>query len=173
MRSYNRATILGHIGSEIVLRSTKNGTAVVNMNVATNERRANGVDTTVWHRTVLWDKKAEYASRYLSKGDPVYIEGRIGDNAWTDNEGVRHVRKEITVQEIIGLGARRTRPDAGGEHQDDAIRSQAEAIRSQAETPETIRRARQLVERANHFGRPPGQAPDGEELREVSEEIPF
>ena len=74
MRTFNRATIIGRIGSEVVLRSTRNGKPVVNLRIATNERRKDGVETTVWHSTVLWDRLAEYASdreRLDSTGEPL------------------------------------------------------------------------------------------------------
>lgn len=107
MRTFNRATIIGRVGSEIVLRSTTSGKPVVNLSVATNERRKDGIEATVWHRAVLWDRLAEYANTYLRKGDPVYLEGRIGVNQWVDKEGVTHMRTEITARELIGLQGRR------------------------------------------------------------------
>ena len=107
MRTFNRATIIGRVGSEVVLRSTTSGKPVVNLSIATNERRKDGIEATVWHRTVLWDRLAEYANTYLRKGDPVYLEGRIGMNQGVDKEGVTHMRTEITARELIGLQGRR------------------------------------------------------------------
>lgn len=106
MRTMNRAIVIGHIGSEIVLRNTKNGTPVVNLSVATNVRRKDGVESTTWHRAVLWDRLAEYAGQYLKKGDAVYLEGTISSNNWTDKEGVKHYRNEINARELISLRGR-------------------------------------------------------------------
>jgi|GEM_PF-1729952 len=144
MRTFNRATIIGRVGSEVVMRNTTGGKPVVNLSIATNERRKDGVETTVWHRTVLWDRLAEYAGQYLKKGDPVYVEGRIGTNQWTDREGVLRYRTEITARELIGLQGRR-----GAEQ--GAVQ----------------------VDYRPSGSRPPGQRADGEESAEVSEEIPF
>jgi single-strand DNA-binding protein len=141
MRTFNRATLIGRVGTEPVLRSTVGGKPVVNLNIATNERRKDGVETTVWHRTVMWDRLAEYASAHLHKGDPVYVEGRLGINEWVDKEGTRQIRTEITAREVIGLAGRRH-----GEGRDNA----------------------EVVAR-----RPAGQRPDGAEIAEVVEEIPF
>ncbi|MCO4770552.1 MAG: single-stranded DNA-binding protein [Deltaproteobacteria bacterium] len=146
MRTFNRATIIGRVGSEVVMRNTAGGKPVVNLSIATNERRKDGVETTVWHRTVLWDRLAEYAGQYLRKGDPVYLEGRIGNNVWTDKEGVTHHRTEITARELIGLQGRR--PES-------------------APSPEVAYRGR------TDAGRPPGQQADGAEVAEVVAEIPF
>ena len=143
MRTFNRATIIGRIGSEVVLRSTRNGKPVVNLRIATNERRKDGVETTVWHSTVLWDRLAEYASRSLQKGDPVYVEGRIGSNNWTDKEGVTHYRTEITARELIGLHGRR-----GEERPSPQVQWRPQGL-------------------------PEGQRPDGEEVTEVVADIHF
>ena len=145
MRTFNRATIIGRVGGDIELRSTTSGKPVANMSIATNERRKDGIETTVWHRTVLWDRLAEYASTYLRKGDAVYVEGRIGVNEWTDREGVKRIRNEITAREVIGLSNRR--------------RSEGQA------GPE--------VAYKGGAGRPPGQGKDGAEIKAVLEEIPF
>ena len=145
MRTFNRATIIGRVGSEVVLRSTTSGKPVVNLSIATNERRKDGIEATVWHRTVLWDRLAEYANTYLRKGDPVYLAGRIGMNQWVDKEGVTHMRTEITARELIGLQGRRD----GGSGPEVAYRP--------GSTPIT----------------PPGQRKDGAEFAEVIEEIPF
>jgi hypothetical protein len=90
MRTYNRATIIGRVGNEVVLRYTKSGKAVVNLRLATNERRKDGPETTTWHRVVLWERQAELAEKYLTKGCLVYVEGNLTARDWTDAQGQQY-----------------------------------------------------------------------------------
>ncbi len=140
MRNYNRATLIGHVGHDVIVRYTQAGKPVVNLRIATSERRKEGPDVTTWHRAVLWDHLAELAEKYIRKGSPLYVEGPLHNRPWTDKEGNQRDRLEISVRELILLGRGGGR--AGAES----------AVRALA----------------------PGQrSPDGEELVEVVEEIPF
>ena len=101
MKTFTRATVLGHIGSEVVMRHTKGGTPVVNLSIATNVRRKDGVEETTWHRAVLWDRLAEFAGDKLAKGEPVLLEGRLSTNDWVDGEGIKRSRTEIVAYERL------------------------------------------------------------------------
>lgn len=107
MRTYNRATIIGHVGSEVVLRYTQSGKPVVNLSLATEVHRKDGPKVTTWHRVVLWDKLAELAEKYVAKGDPVYVEGTLVQRDWTDKDGVTHKQTELSARELIFLGGKR------------------------------------------------------------------
>ncbi len=104
MHTRNRATILGHVGNEVILRHTANGKPVVNLSLATSHRRKDGPEVTTWHRVVLWDKKAELAERYVTRGAPVYVEGPLTNREWVDKEGVTRKSMEMTAYELILLG---------------------------------------------------------------------
>jgi single-strand DNA-binding protein len=115
MRTYNRATVIGRVGNEVVLRHTQSGTAVVNLSLATSERRKDGPEHTTWHRVVLWDRLAELAHKFVSKGRMVYVEGPLSMRGWTDAQGLKHERMEMTARELLFMG---DGPKAGG---DDAL----------------------------------------------------
>jgi single-strand DNA-binding protein len=106
MRTYNRATVIGHVGNDVVLRYTQSGQAVTNLSLATNERRKDGPEVTTWHRVVLWGRLAEIAEKYVRKGEPVYVEGPLCSRQWTDKEGETHFRTELSAKELIFLGSR-------------------------------------------------------------------
>ena len=106
MRSYNRATVLGHVGNDVVLRYTQAGQPVTNLSLATNERRKDGPTVTTWHRVVLWGKLAELAERYVKKGEAVYVEGPLSSRQWRDEQGETRTRTELTARELIFLGSR-------------------------------------------------------------------
>ena len=97
---------MGRVGNDVVLRYTQGGTPVVNLRVATDDRRREGPEVTTWHRVVLWDKLAELAHRYVRKGQPLYVEGPLVTRQWTDQAGATHWQTEMTARELIFLGER-------------------------------------------------------------------
>jgi single-strand DNA-binding protein len=108
--SFNKVILVGNLGRDPELRYTPQGTPVCNFSIATNERRKdkNGEmqDTTTWFKVTLWNRQAETAAQYLQKGRPVYIEGRLRVEEWTDRDGkLRHTLEvHATDMQFIGGG---------------------------------------------------------------------
>ena len=113
MASVNKVILIGNLGRDPELRYTKDGKAVANFTLATNDRwrdrEGNGQERTEWHRIVVWDKQAENCAQYLQKGRSVYIEGRLQTREWEDKEGQKRQTTEIVAQQVTFLGSR----DAG------------------------------------------------------------
>lgn len=109
MSSLNKAQVIGNLGSEPEIRSTSSGTKVATLSVATNrsweDRDGNERQDTNWHRVVLWDRLAEVAQEYLSKGDRVYVEGRIQYRSWEGDDGETHYATEIVGRRLLMLGS--------------------------------------------------------------------
>jgi single-strand DNA-binding protein len=109
--SFNKIIIVGNLGKDPELRYTPQGNPVCNFTVATNEKRKDKAgesqDVTTWFTVTFWGKQAETASQYLTKGRPVYIEGRLSIEEWTDKDG--KVRQTLKVNgtelQFIGGGA--------------------------------------------------------------------
>jgi single-strand DNA-binding protein len=110
--SFNKIIIVGNLGRDPELRYTPQGTAVCSFSVATSEKRKDkGGDMqeiTTWFRVTMWGKQAETASKYLTKGKPVYIEGRLRTEEWTDRDGNNRQSLEVnaTDMQFIGTGGR-------------------------------------------------------------------
>lgn len=108
--SFNKITIVGNLGRDPELRYTPQGTPVCSFTVATNERRKDRAgemqDTTTWFRVTLWGRQAETASQYLTKGRPIYVEGRLRVEEWTDRDGKQRYTLEVhaTDMQFIGGG---------------------------------------------------------------------
>lgn len=89
--SFNKITIIGNLGRDPELRYTPQGTAVCDFSVAVNDRKRDKAgewqDVTTWFKITFWGKQAENASKYLTKGKPVYVEGRLQVEEWTDRDG--------------------------------------------------------------------------------------
>ena len=113
--SFNKIILVGNLGRDPELRYTPQGTPVCSFSMATNERRKDKSgemqDQTTWFRVTLWGRQAETASQYLTKGRPVYIEGRLRVEEWTDRDGKPRHTLEVhaTDMQFIG-GARAEEP---------------------------------------------------------------
>lgn len=102
--SFNKITIIGNLGRDPELRYTPQGNAVCNFSVATNEKKKDKAgdmqDVTTWFRITLWGKQAETASKYLTKGSPIYVEGRLRVEEWTDRDGGQRYTLEVHATDM-------------------------------------------------------------------------
>lgn len=102
--SLNKVMIIGNLGKDPELRYTQSGSAVANLNIATNEawtdKNNEKQERTEWHRVVVWGRQAETCEKYLEKGRQVYVEGRLQTREWQDKEGVTKYTTEIVAQNV-------------------------------------------------------------------------
>ena len=110
--SFNKIILVGNLGRDPELRYTPQGTPVCSFTLATNERRKDKTgemqDQTTWFRVTLWGRQAETASQYLTKGRPVYIEGRLRVEEWTDRDGKPRHTLEVHATDMQFLGGQRS-----------------------------------------------------------------
>ena len=104
----NKVILIGHLGEEVKMQFFEGGNAIGRFSLATNEtftNRKTGERTinTDWHNILVRNKLAEICEKYLSKGDKVYIEGRIKNRQWTGEDGQPRYTTEIQVQEFTFL----------------------------------------------------------------------
>ncbi len=110
-RGLNKVMIIGRLGRDPEMRYTPSGKPVTTFNVATSrtwntsegERRVE----TEWFNIVAWGNLAEICKQYLTKGQQVYVEGRLQSRTWDDSEGNKHTSVEIVANEMIMLSERR------------------------------------------------------------------
>ena len=111
--SFNKITLVGNLGRDPELRYTPQGTPVCSFSLATNERRKDrntgeNNDITTWFRVTLWGRQAETASQYLTRGRPVYIEGRLRVEEWTDRDGKPRHTLEVNATDMQFIGGGRS-----------------------------------------------------------------
>lgn len=122
--SYQTIIIVGNLGNDPEMRYTGSGTAVTNLNVATNrvysDSDGNQVKETTWFRVSVWGKQAENCNQYLNKGSQVLIEGRInpdpetgGPRVFTRQDGSSGSSFEVTANIVRFLSGR----SEGGDYQ--------------------------------------------------------
>ena len=104
-RSVNKIILVGHAGRDPEVRETQSGSKVASLSLATNHRVGIGDDAeerTEWHRLTLWNRLALFAEEYVSKGDRVYVEGRLEYDAF-ERDGVTIPTAEVHVRELVLL----------------------------------------------------------------------
>jgi len=89
------------------LRFTTNKTAVVQFNVAANssyqDHEGCKVEESCFIRCSAWSKLAEAINKYVGKGDPLYIEGQLKQENWTDKEDKKQSRHTVKIDKITFL----------------------------------------------------------------------
>ena len=106
----NKVTIAGRLTRDPELRHTPKGTAVTELGIAVNCRVKNGdqwEEKCSFYDITLWGRTAELAGEYLTKGRPVYIEGRLHLENWTDKEsGQKRSKLKVIGESMQFLGGR-------------------------------------------------------------------
>lgn len=109
MASYNRVILMGNMTRDVELKYTAGGTAVTDIGLAVNDRRKNAqgewVDETTFVDVTLWGRTAELASEYLSKGSPLFIEGRLKLDTW-ETEGQKRSKLRVVCDRMQFVGGR-------------------------------------------------------------------
>ena len=106
--SVNKVILVGNLGHDPEVRTTNNGSKVVQLSIATSERwrdRGSGEqrEKTEWHRVVIFNERlADVAERYLQRGRQVYIEGQLQTRKWQDQEGNDKYTTEIVLSQFRG-----------------------------------------------------------------------
>jgi single-strand DNA-binding protein len=106
-RDLNKVMIIGRLGRDPEMRHTSAGTPVTTFSVATGRTWATSDGSrrseTEWFNIVAWGGLAEICSRHLSKGQRVYIEGRLQTRSWEDSSGAKKNKVEVVAKEMIML----------------------------------------------------------------------
>jgi single-strand DNA-binding protein len=157
MASFNRVILMGNLTRDPEIRYTQSGLAVCNIGLAVNERtkNANGewVDEPVFVDITLWERTAEVASEYLSKGSPVLIEGRLKLDSWQAPDGQKRSKLVVVGQRMQLLGTRQGGGPGG---------PPAEGGPRQAPRREPQRAASSPVQ--EEYDAPPPDMPPGDEI---------
>ena len=104
----NKVMLIGHLGDEVKMHYFEGGGCVGRFPLATNEtyvsKQTNArVTNTEWHNIVVRNKAAEICEKYLSKGDRIYVEGRIKTRKWQDDSGNERYSTEIQCTDFTFL----------------------------------------------------------------------
>jgi len=108
----NKVMLIGHLGDDVKMHYFDDKNCVGRFPLATNEtytsKQTNErISNTEWHNIVVRNKAAEICEKYLSKGDKVYIEGRIKTRKWNDDKGIERYSTEIQCTDFTFLSTKK------------------------------------------------------------------
>jgi len=119
MRGLNRTMLIGHLGRDPEIRSSRDGQHLwATFTLATGRSHKEGgewVEATDWHRVKVFGTQAELCQRYLGKGHLVAVEGSVVYDVWTDKEGVRRKSTTINADRVTFLSKPRERREPAAE----------------------------------------------------------
>jgi single-strand DNA-binding protein len=112
---FNRVILIGNLTKDPEVRYTPGGTPVATISIAVNSKYKQGDETkeeVLFISSVVFGKQAESCGRYLNKGNPVLIEGRLRERKW-ETEGVQKSKMEIVASNVRFLPKRDQRQGRG------------------------------------------------------------
>ncbi|WP_461532548.1 single-stranded DNA-binding protein [Sinomicrobium sp.] len=112
----NKVMLIGHLGDDVKMHYFEGGNSIGRFPLATNESYVNRqtgerVTNTEWHNIVVRNKAAEVCEKYLSKGDKIYVEGRIKTRQWQGEDGNTRYATEIQVTDFTFLSTKKESGD--------------------------------------------------------------
>ncbi len=113
---FERIILIGRLGSNPEVRTTKDGQQVANFGVAVNRKKGDQ-QTTTWYRVACWGRNADLAQRYLKSGSRILLEGSgLHANAYLDQTGKPQASLELNADRLIFLDSA---PEGGASSPDD------------------------------------------------------
>jgi single-strand DNA-binding protein len=108
-RSVNKVILLGNLGRDAETKFTPSGVSVTRFSVGTNrswkdQQTGEWKEEANWTNVVLW--RQENLANYLTKGQRVYVEGRLRNYSYDDKEGKKVYATEVVADEVILAGGR-------------------------------------------------------------------
>lgn len=117
MPNLNKVMLMGNLTRDPELRYTQNNTAVAQIGLAINRKWKDQAGEQREEVTFIdcdaWGKTAEILNQYVRKGNPIYIEGRLKLDQWTDKEGGKRSKLKVVVESMQFLQSK----DQGGQSQ--------------------------------------------------------
>lgn len=99
----NKAMVYGNLTRDPELKALPSGMQVASFSLATNrtwnDKDGKKQEAVEYHNVTSFGKQAETLAKYLTKGSPVYVEGRLQTQSW-EKDGVKHYRTEIVVEQF-------------------------------------------------------------------------
>lgn len=124
MAGLNKVMLIGNVGGDPEIRSLQSGSKVANFSLATSEsytdRNGQRQTQTEWHRIEMWDGLAGIAEQYVRKGDQIFVEGKIRNEKWTDQNGVERSGVRIRGLSMQMLSSRSTNENNSSDSSDNS-----------------------------------------------------
>jgi len=108
MRNINNSVqLIGNLGMNPEIKSLESGKTMAKLSIATSDsyisKDGEIIKTTQWHNIIAWNKQAELAEKYLSKGQQVCVAGKINNRSYEDKDGNKQYITEVIVDNFMFL----------------------------------------------------------------------
>lgn len=148
MPNLNKVMLIGNLTHDPELKHTPKGTAVAELGLAINrvwkDENNQKQEETTFVDVTLWGRQAEIAKQYLTKGNPVYIEGRLSLDTWDDKaSGQKRTKLKVIGEALQLLGGKDAPQQRQGQpqrtqEQRQAPRPQNQSVRQQPPSQQDI-----------------------------------
>ena len=107
MSSLNKVTLIGRVGKDPEINTSKAGKKLASFSLATSEhwkdKQGQKQEKTEWHNIVIYNENiAKIIENYVKKGSQIYIEGALQTRKWQDKEGKDRYTTEVVLQDFRG-----------------------------------------------------------------------
>jgi len=102
MAGFQKVVIVGRLGADPEMYTTKNGDKIATFSVATS-KKINGEEVTSWHRVKAFKKTATLIEQYVSKGDNILIEGELSYSSY-EKDGITRYVTDVFCFNVVFLG---------------------------------------------------------------------
>ena len=118
MPNLNKVMLMGNLTRDVELRQIPSGQQVANLGLAINRRYKTkdneDREETTFVDCEAWGRQAEVLAQYMSKGKPLYIEGRLKLDTWDDKDGKKQYKMRVVIEDFQFLGSREGGEGGGG-----------------------------------------------------------
>ncbi|MDZ4828986.1 MAG: single-stranded DNA-binding protein [Phycisphaerae bacterium] len=118
MANLNKVMIMGNLTRDVELKQIPNGQQVAQIGLALNRRfktkEGEDREEVTFVDCEAWGRQAEVIAQYMSKGKPIFIEGRLKLDTWEDKDGKKQSKMRVVVEDFQFIGARDGAGSGGG-----------------------------------------------------------
>jgi len=104
--SINKVILVGNLGKDAEIKTTKDGQKMVKLSLATTEswkdKDGSKKERTEWHNVVVFCEVISEIASQLKKGCPVYVEGRLQTRKWINDSNIEQIITEVVVLKYSG-----------------------------------------------------------------------
>ncbi len=100
---FNKIILIGNLTRDPEVRYTPQGTSVCSFGIAVNRKYKQGDETkeeVTFVNIVVFGKQADTCGKYLNKGNPVLVEGRLQERRWETDDGQKRSKYEVVAQSV-------------------------------------------------------------------------
>lgn len=106
----NKVMLIGRLGRDPECKITQSGKSVCLFTLATDTGYGDNKKTD-WHNITVFDKAADNCAKFLRKGSPVYVEGRISYDAY-EKDGIKHTTTKIIANTVLFIATSKVNAQA-------------------------------------------------------------